>query len=145
MSLALVSVLVTVVSPKPMHGESCKISALSGAYGLAINGYISFSSAVPPLLISKFSPISVSGTVRFANTGKMHRSVQVNVGGAVFPVVDAGTYVLNSDCTFTITHGNGEIWTVTPVKHDAELAFIVTSVPGAVGVGAGTMVRKDNE
>ena len=137
--------LIIVACQQNAHASGCKISTLAGAYGLAINGYISFSSSQPPLPINKFSPIAVSGTLRFAKTGTVHRSVQVNVGGAVFSVIDSGTYVQNSDCTFTITHGNGEIWTVTPVKHGEELDFSVTSVPGAAGVGAGTMVRKNNE
>ena len=63
----------------------------------------------------------------------------------MFPVIDSGTYVLNSDCTFTVTHGNGEVWTITPVKHGEELKLTITSLPGAVGVGAGTMIREDGE
>jgi len=144
--LAVILVLAySVVCTQAAHGNDCKIPTLSGEYGLAINGYISFSTASAPLPLSEFSPIAVSGTVRYASSGKVNRSVQVNVGGAVFPVVDSGTYVQNTDCTFTITHGNGEIWTVTPVKHGEELEFSVLSVPGAAGVGAGTMVRKDKE
>lgn len=145
-TLALATTLTAVVCPQTAHAAGgCKIPVLVGAYGLAINGFISFSSSAPPVLIGEFSPISLSGTVTFASNGKVNRSVQGNVGGAVGSVVDSGTYIRNSDCTFTITHGNGEIWAVTPVKHGKELEFAVTSVPGAVGVGAGTMVRKDSE
>ena len=145
-TLALATLLMIAVCPQTAHAASgCKIPALAGAYGLTINGFISSSSAAPPLPIREFSPISVSGTVTFTSSGTVNRSVQGNVGGAVFPVVDSGTYIRNSDCTFTITHGNGEVWTVTPVKHGEELEFSVTSLPGAVGVGAGTMVRKDGE
>ena len=63
----------------------------------------------------------------------------------MFPAVDSGTYVLNPVYTLTVNHGNGEVWTVTPVKGGAELEFSVTSVPGAVGVGAGTMVLKGSK
>ena len=145
-SLLLATMLIVVVFPRRVQGGGgCKTPALAGAYGLAINGFISFSSSAPPLRISEFSPISVSGTLTFASAGTVKRSVQVNAGGAVFPVVDSGTYIRNSDCTFTVTNGNGEIWTVTPVKQGEELEFSVTSVPGGVGVGAGTMVRKDRD
>ena len=144
-TLAIATALIAAIYPQSAHAEGCKIPVLSGAYGLAINGYISFSTATPPLPMGKFSPISVSGTVTFTSSGKVSRSVQGNVGGAVFPVVDSGSYIRNPDCTFTITHGNGEIWTATPVRHGEELEFSVTSLPGAVGVGAGTMVRKDSE
>ena len=145
-TLIFAMVLIAVVWPQTAHGEgSCKISALAGAYGLAINGYISFSSAPPPLPIGEFSPISVSGTLNFESAGTVNRSVQINLGGAVVPVVDSGTYIRNTDCRFTVTHGNGEIWIVTPVKNGEELEFLVASVPGAAGVGAGTMVRKNQE
>ena len=144
-AIILATVFIVAVFPQPAHAGGCKIRALAGAYGLAINGFISFSSSPPPLLTGDFSPISISGTITFATNGAATRSVQGNVGGAVGSVVDSGTYIRNSDCTFTVTHGNGEIWTVTPVKHAEELKFSVTSVPGAVGVGAGTMVRKQTE
>jgi hypothetical protein len=145
-SLVVAMALIATVCPQFAHAaDGCKIPALAGAYGLAINGFISFSTSTPPLPIGKFSPISVSGTLTFARTGTVHRSVQGNVGGSVGTVVDSGTYIRNSDCTFTVTHGNGEIWTVTPVKDAEELEFSILSVPGAVGVGAGTMVRKDRE
>jgi hypothetical protein len=144
-TIAVSTVFLAVICLQAAHAEGCKIRNFSGAYGVTINGYISFSTATPPLLIGKFSPISVSGTVTFGTSGKVSRSVQGNVGGVVFPVVDSGSYVRNSDCTFTITHGNGEVWTATPVRHSEEIEFSVTSLPGAVGVGAGTMVLKDSE
>ena len=144
-TLSVSTVFMAVICLQTAHADGCKIPNLSGAYGLTINGYISFSTAAPPLPIRDFSPISVSGTVTFGRSGTVSRSVQGNVGGAVFPVVDSGSYVRNSDCSFTITHGNGEVWTATPVRHGEEIEFSVTSLPGAVGVGAGTMIRKDNE
>jgi hypothetical protein len=145
LTLAVATALISVVCPQTHAADGCKLPALAGAYGLAINGFISFSTSAPPLLVGKFSPISISGTLTFARNGTVNRSVQVNVGGAVFPVVDSGTYKRNPDCTFTVTHGDGEIWSVIPVKNGEELEFSVTSVPGAQGVGAGTMVRKDGE
>lgn len=110
-----------------------------------MTGYISFSHSSPPLPIREFSPIAVSGTVTFGSAGTVSRSVNGNVGGAVFTVVDSGTYIQNSDCTFTVTHGNGEVWAITPVQRGEELEFFVSNVPGAVAVGAGTMTRKENE
>jgi hypothetical protein len=145
LTLAVATALIAVVCPQTRAADGCKVPTLAAAYGLAINGFISFSTSAPPLLVGKFSPISVSGVLAFARNGTVNRSVQVNVGGAVFPVVDSGTYKRNPDCTFTVTHGNGEIWSVIPVKSGEELEFSVTSVPGAQGVGAGTMVRKDGE
>ena len=146
-AVVVATALIAVVCPQTSHAaDGCKIPALAGAYGLVINGFISFTtSAAPPLPIGKFSPISLSGTLTFARNGTVHRSVQGNVGGLGGTVVDSGSYIRNPDCTFTITHGNGEIWTVTPVKHAEEHVFSVTSEPGAVAVGAGTMVRKDGE
>jgi len=145
-TLGVTALLIAIASPQSAFGEdSCKVRRLAGAYGLAIDGFISFSSSAPPLPIREFSPVAVSGTVSFTSAGAVNRSVQANIGGAVSPVIDSGTYVLNPDCTFTVTHGNGEVWTITPVKHGEELKFTVTSVPGAVAVGVGTMVREDSE
>lgn len=133
------TVILIVVGPRMVVAEDgCSISSLKATYGFATTGFINFSQSGPSR-VGDFFPIAVAGTVKFQSDGQVSRSVHVSLGGAIFPVVDAGNYSLNSDCTFTVNHGNGEVWIVTPVKHGAELEFFVND-PG--GVGAGTLAQQ---
>jgi hypothetical protein len=138
-----VSLLVTIASQRAQGQDACPVAVLKTSYGFSSTGYIAFGG-VPPLPIGSFSPVAVAGTVRFRGDHTVSRSVMVNVGGQLFPVVDSGTYTRNSDCTFTVNHGNGEIWTVIPVNHAAQLEFFVNSVPGGVGIGTGTLKAQDS-
>jgi uncharacterized protein (DUF2126 family) len=137
-----VALLVTIASQSAQGQDACSIGVLKTSYGFASTGYIAFGG-VPPLPIGSSSPVAVAGTVKFRADHTVSRSVIVNVGGQVFPVVDSGTYTRNSDCTFTVIHGNGEIWTVIPVNHAAQLEFFVNSVPGGVGIGTGTLKAQE--
>jgi hypothetical protein len=137
-----VAVLVTIASQSAQGQDFCPIGVLKTSYGFSSTGYIAFGG-VPPLSVGSFSPVAVAGTVRFRADHTVSRSVMVNVGGQVFPVLDSGTYIRNSDCTFTVNHGNGEIWTVIPVNHAAQLEFFVDSVPGGVGIGTGTLKAQE--
>ena len=138
-AILLLAVALLVITCRSAQGQdSCPIGVLKTSYGFSSTGYIAFGG-VPPLPIGSFSPVAVAGTVRFPPDHTVNRSVIVNVGGQVFPVVDSGTYTRNSDCTFTVNHGNGEVWTVIPVNHAAQLEFFVNSIPGGVGMGTGIM------
>jgi hypothetical protein len=137
-----VALLVTIASLTAQGQDACPIGVLKTSYGFSSTGYIAFG-AVPPLPIGSFSPVAVAGTVRFRADHSVSRSVIVNVGGQVFPVVDSGTYTRNSDCTFTVNHGDGETWTVIPVNHAAQLEFFVNSIPGSVGIGTGTLKAQE--
>jgi hypothetical protein len=131
------------IAPRSVQGQdACPVGVLKTSYGFSSTGYIAFDG-VPPLPIGSFSPVAVAGTVRFRADHTVSRSVMVNVGGQVFPVVDSGTYTRNSDCTFTVSHGNGEVWTVIPVNHAAQLEFFVNSIPGGVGIGTGTLKAQE--
>jgi hypothetical protein len=136
LGLALITTLVR--SPMVVAEDSCSISSLKATYGFATTGFINFSGPGPSR-VGDFFPIAVAGTVKFQSDGQVSRSVKVSLGGTIFPVADSGNYSLNPDCTFTVYHGNGEVWIVTPVKHGAELEFFVND-PG--GVGAGTLVQQ---
>jgi hypothetical protein len=127
-----VALLVTIGFTSAQAQDACSIGVLKTSYGFSSTGYIAFVG-VPPLPIGSFSPVAVAGTVRFRVDHTVSRSVMVNVGGQVFPVVDSGTYTRNSDCTFTVNHGNGEVWTVIPVNHAAQLEFFVNSIPAGRG------------
>jgi hypothetical protein len=140
--MVAVTLLVTVAAHSAQGQDSCPVGVLKTSYGFSSTGYIAFGG-VPPLPIGSFSPVAVAGTVRFRADHTVSRSVTVNVGGQVFPVVDSGTYTRNSDCTFTVIHGNGEIWTVIPVNHAAQLEFFVNSIPGGVGIGTGTLKAQE--
>jgi hypothetical protein len=137
-----VALLVTIASQSAQGQAACSVGVLKTSYGFSSTGYIAFGG-VPPLPIGSFSPVAVAGTVRFQADHTVSRSVTVNVGGQVFPVVDSGTYIQNPDCTFTVNHGNGEIWTVIPVNHAAQLEFFVNSIPGGVGIGTGTLKAQE--
>jgi hypothetical protein len=137
-----VALLVTIGFTSAQAQDACSIGVLKTSYGFSSTGYIAFVG-VPPLPIGSFSPVAVAGTVRFRVDHTVSRSVMVNVGGQVFPVVDSGTYTRNSDCTFTVNHGNGEVWTVIPVNHAAQLEFFVNSIPGGVVIGTGTLKAQE--
>src|ERR1700688_1820763 len=137
-----VALLVLISSQSAQGDDACPIQVLKTSYGFSSTGYIAFGG-VPPLPIGSFSPVAVAGTVRFRADHTVSRSVIVNVGGQVFPVLDSGTYIRNSDCTFTVNHGNGEVWTVIPVNHAAQLEFFVNSIPGGVGIWTGTLKAQE--
>ena len=142
-TLMLAVALLVVISSQSAQGDdACPVGVLKTSYGFSSTGYIAFGG-VPPLPIGSFSPVAVAGTVRFRADHTVSRSVIVNVGGQVFPVLDSGTYIRNSDCTFTVNHGNGEVWTVIPVNHAAQLEFFVNSIPGGVGIGTGTLKAQE--
>jgi hypothetical protein len=141
---AAVALLVMIGSQSVLAEDACPIRVLKTSYGFSSTGYIAFSG-VPPLPIGSFSPVAVAGTIKFQADHKLIRSVTVNLGGQIFPVADSGTYTLNSDCTFTVNHGNGEVWTVIPVNHAAQLEFFVLNLPGAVGIGTGTLKAQEPE
>ena len=136
------ALLIAITSQSAHADQACPIQVLKTSYGFSSTGYIAFGG-VPPLPIGSFSPVAVAGTVRFRADHTVSRSVIVNVGGQVFPVLDSGTYIRNSDCTFTVNHGNGEVWTVIPVNHAAQLEFFVDSIPGGVGIGTGTLKAQE--
>jgi hypothetical protein len=136
------ALLIPTASQSARADDGCTVRVLKTSYGFSVTAYIAFGG-VPSLPIGSFSPIAVAGTIKFQPNHTVNRSVIVNVGGQIFPVVDSGTYTLNSDCTFTVNHGNGEVWTVIPVLHAAELEFFVANVPGAVGVGTGTLKAQE--
>jgi uncharacterized protein (DUF2126 family) len=136
------ALLIPIASQSAHADDACTVRVLKTSYGFSSAGYIAFGG-VPPLPIGSFSPIAVAGTIRFQANQTVSRSVIVNLAGQVFPVVDSGTYTLNSDCTFTVNHGNGEVWTLIPVNHAAQLEFFVVSIPGAVGVGTGTLKAQE--
>jgi hypothetical protein len=136
------ALLVTSASQSAHADDACTVRVLKTSYGFSSTGYIAFGG-VPPLPIGSFSPIAVAGAIKFHPNHTVSRSVIVNVGGQVFPVIDSGTYTLNSDCTFTVNHGNGEVWTVIPVHHAAQLEFFVVNVPDGVGIGTGTLKAQE--
>jgi hypothetical protein len=143
--LTMVAALLAMIGSQSALGENaCPIHVLKTSYGFSSTGYIAFSG-VPPLPIGSFSPVAVAGTIKFRADYKVMRSVTVNLGGQIFPVADSGTYTLNSDCTFTVNHGNGEVWTVIPVNRAAQLEFFVLNIPGAVGIGTGTLKAQEPE
>jgi hypothetical protein len=142
-TLMLAVALLIVVSSQSAQGDdACPVGVLKTSYGFSSTGYIAFGG-VPPLPIGSFSPVAVAGTLKFRADHTVSRSVIVNVGGQVFPVLDSGTYIRNPDCTFTVNHGNGEVWTVIPVNHAAQLEFFVNSIPGGVGIGTGTLKAQE--
>jgi hypothetical protein len=119
----------------------CKVKTLDDSYAFTSDGYIAFGLA-PPLQVGSFFPVAVVGTLKFQADGKVNRSVSINAGGLVGPVVDQGTYVLNDDCTFTVNHGNGEVWNLVPSHGDERLDVFIVSVPGATGVGRGVLNKQ---
>lgn len=138
-SSASLAAILIVAGARMAEGQNdCSISTLKASYGFATTGFINFSSPGPSH-VDDFFPVAVAGTVKFRSDGTVSRSVKVSLGGSIFPVIDSGTYTLNSDCTFTVNHGNGEVWILTPVKHGTELMFFVND---AGGVGAGTLVQQ---
>jgi hypothetical protein len=88
-----------------------------------------------PVKLGVFSPVAAAGTITFEPNGALSRSFTASVGGAIFPVVDSGSYSINPDCTFTANLPEvGETWNLILVNGGKQIEFLVNT-PGRVGAG----------
>lgn len=139
--LALVILAVTAViggSATYAHADGgCTNRSWRGAYVVAVNGFRTFQ--LPPQLIGAYGPVAVIGTMTFDGIGTVSRSLTVSYGGQDFPVIDSGTYSVNSDCTGLASFAaTGEVFSLVSVNK--KTISLVTATPGASG--AGTLVKQ---
>jgi len=120
------------VSADPMV---CSASGIEGTYVFSAGpAFNSFSG--PQASISAFAPVALLGRYAFDGQGSVLRSMSVRLaGGQTFAVKDSGTYVVNPDCSGSVTFADvGESLSFAIVS--AQTIAIGTTTPGEVGVGA---------
>ena len=118
----------------------CTDTSLKGAYATAINGFI--TGQAPPQQIAAFFPVAASGTLTFDGAGNVLRAFEFSFAGITSPVMDSGTYQVNSDCTASANFpGTGETFELVIV--DKQTATFINATSGAVG--AGTLMRQRHE
>ena len=90
----------------------------------------------PALRLTAFAPAALLGRYGFDGQGGVSRSLSVRLaGGQTFAVKDSGTYVVNPDCSGSVTFPDaGESLAFVIVS--AQTIAIGTTTPGEVGVGA---------
>lgn len=117
--------------------NSCRLTTLHGNYGFAFSGYVNTGSPTSP----SYTPLAAAGTITFQADGMLSRSFNASFGGAISPVIDTGTYSLDSgDCNFTANlPAAGETWNLIPVEGGLQIEFFVNPGPR---IGAGTLTRQ---
>jgi hypothetical protein len=120
------------VSPESV---ACSTSDIEGPYAYSqATAFNSFQG--PQGSISAFAPVALLGRYVFDGHGDVSRSMSVSLaGGPAFTVQDPGTYVVNPDCTGSVSFpdlGESLSFVVVSMKTIA----IGTTTPGEVGVGA---------
>jgi hypothetical protein len=118
--IALVSLLVWGLVPTA-YASGCTAAALHGPYGISQTGSISGTG-----------PVAVAGIIVFDGDGSMTGRVMVNLNGTSFPASPTATYTVDSDCTVTISLGDGETLFGAIVNNGRELQFI-NATPGFLG------------
>jgi hypothetical protein len=99
---ALISLALLVIAG---HGTTaradsgCGPSTIANTYGFALSGLVNFSPTGTFQPIGDFTPLAAAGTFRFDGQSTVSRSFSLSLGGVVFPVTDAGTYTMSSNCT----------------------------------------------
>jgi hypothetical protein len=113
----------------------CSASSVDGTYvfsaGPAFNSFRG-----PQGSISAFAPVALLGRYVFDGQGSVSRLMSVSLaGGQAFAVKDSGTYVVNPDCSGSVTFPD-LVESLSFVIVSAQTIAIGTTTPGEVGVGA---------
>jgi hypothetical protein len=106
-------------------GSGCSDATLTGNYGFVFTGFNSKRNNRASEL-----PFDVVGVIAFDGAGNISASYTASFDGGIFATTtpDAGTYAVNSDCTFTISDTTaGVTWLGTIVSGGSEWDTVVTS------------------
>ena len=81
--------------------EGCSLATLKASYGFSFEGL--FTSNAVPATISAFTPVAGIGLITFDGAGNLSGSETVSFGGAINPTPLTGTYLVNPNCTGSMT------------------------------------------
>jgi hypothetical protein len=109
----------------------CSASALSGkSYGYAAHGLVGAGSGNSFRRVGGFVPFADEGQISFGADGTISGVNNANFGGVVMPGQPvAGTYIVNSDCTETVTMtiaGVDASWHFVVLQGAEQIIFIAT-------------------
>jgi hypothetical protein len=112
--------------------ENCSVATLRGTFGFNANGFLTAPAPVP-------GPFAAIGVQSFDGKGNTVATSTVSVNGDVHRVTVKGTYIVNSDCTGSMTltfspSGVVNHFDFLVFADGAELQGIRTD-PGVVGTG----------
>lgn len=79
------------------HSRECSNASLRGAYGFQTGA----------IVVPAGTPRAVLGRWIFDGSGNFTNTLTQNDNGTIIQVADAGTYIVNADCTGTIFPGVG--------------------------------------
>jgi len=80
----------------PLFERGCDIHSLFGSYGISTTGFIVSAGPV--------GPVGDVGVITFDGQGNVVQTSTVSLNGAITAGrMSAGTYIMNPDCTGTIT------------------------------------------
>lgn len=114
------------------QSNGCTLRSLGATYGFSFAGYL--GSSAP------YTPLAAAGTITFRPDGTIQRDFGLSFGGQPLTVMDAETYSLNEDCTFSADFPQaGEVWNLIPVENGRQIEFFINT---SGRVGAGTLIRQ---
>ena len=91
----LLAVLLLGVTTVSGWARECSLETLKGAYGIFVQGTL--------LVTSPQLPFVVSGIFTYDGAGNVSGTYTQSVGGGISTGTAAGTYQVNSDCTYSAT------------------------------------------
>ena len=97
--IVLATVFVLGILPRAQAGErkECSDASLQGSFGFTSTGTL---LALPPPLAGPFAEI---GRQTFDGRGNTHATATLSANGNILSVTAQGTYVVNPDCTGSLT------------------------------------------
>ena len=119
----------------------CAANSIVGTYGVQTTGFSDFVPGPVPSRIGDFVPIASVGLITFTSNGTTGGNETANVGGFVFPFSSTGAYVINADCTGTLTRslsigGAAEVLHLVIVQGGAKILVMSTQPGGRLFTGA---------
>lgn len=124
------------VAASAQEGQACSNASIRGAWGYTETGTVIAITSPSP------TPITAAAVGRydFDDAGGFTGVQKSSAGGAVSSDTKLGTYVVNEDCTGTLTLGvynqagtlvRSSVWSVVITGHGSEMRGIMLSMTGA--------------
>src|ERR1041385_8150768 len=122
---ALTSALLTFVfmlglAPKVHAQPQCSNASLRGGYGFHAS-----ATDVPAV-----TPRALIGVYTFDGRGSWTATLTVNIDGSVVQFPDSGSYVVNADCTGTLSPSSGGSFAAAVVDGGQEVYLMRTNPTG---------------
>ena len=118
----------------------CTAENVVGTYGIQTSGFSDFVPGPVPSRIGEFVPIASVGLNTFTSSGTISGNEIANVGGFVFAFSSTGDFVLNADCTGTLTRslsigGSAEVLQLVVLRRGAKILVMGTQPGGRLFTG----------